>query len=374
MNILLCVTGLSPQVVTESLYALSVQRKHTFVPDEIHVITTTLGKKCLQKQLYGCKEGMFHQLCADFTLPLIRFNDATVTLIRDTNHEPLNDIRTLEHNECAANIIVATIRKLTEDEDNTLHVSIAGGRKTMGFFAGYALSLFGRQQDELSHVLVEPDFEANPDFYYPTPKSKYLYTKNNRKVDASKAKIDLALIPFVPLRKGLNKVISNINLTYSEAVEELNNVFLEPEVTVDFKTAEIICGTTPIAFEPRLKAIYLTLLHDKLENNNGIHWNCTESLIKILNEYGRLSPLNQKPVKNLNRLIKNKDESVEKQEDLIAWLTQSISKINTALKKQLGATCIHYRVESEKPNRKIGSNSHSVYVLRNLESTQLHSK
>jgi CRISPR-associated protein (TIGR02584 family) len=34
-------------------------------------------------------------------------------------------------------------------------MSIAGGRKTMGFYAGYALSLYGRAQDRMSHVLVE---------------------------------------------------------------------------------------------------------------------------------------------------------------------------------------------------------------------------
>ena len=32
-----------------------------------------------------------------------------------------------------------------------MHVSIAGGRKTRGFLAGYTLSLLGRPQDRLSH-------------------------------------------------------------------------------------------------------------------------------------------------------------------------------------------------------------------------------
>ncbi|MBF4102237.1 hypothetical protein INT80_01850 [Gallibacterium anatis] len=45
-----------------------------------------------------------------------------------------------------------------------MHVSIAGGRKTMGFFAGYALSLYGRAQDSLSHVLVSAEYEAIQNF------------------------------------------------------------------------------------------------------------------------------------------------------------------------------------------------------------------
>jgi CRISPR-associated protein (TIGR02584 family) len=33
---------------------------------------------------------------------------------------------------------------------------------------GCALSLFGRPQDRLSHILVTHEFEAHPEFVYPT--------------------------------------------------------------------------------------------------------------------------------------------------------------------------------------------------------------
>lgn len=42
----------------------------------------------------------------------------------------------------------------------------------MGFFVGYALSLFGRAQDRLSHVLVSDPFESLTDFYYPHGKHR----------------------------------------------------------------------------------------------------------------------------------------------------------------------------------------------------------
>ena len=58
--------------------------------------------------------------------------------------------------------ITNLIRAFTADPESALHVSIAGGRKTMGFFLGYALSLYGRAQDKLSHVLVSPPFESSP--------------------------------------------------------------------------------------------------------------------------------------------------------------------------------------------------------------------
>jgi CRISPR-associated protein (TIGR02584 family) len=61
------------------------------------------------------------------------------------------------------------VRELTADPDCAIHASIAGGRKTMGFYLGYALSLFGRPQDRLSHVLVSSPFESNQNFFYPLP-------------------------------------------------------------------------------------------------------------------------------------------------------------------------------------------------------------
>ena len=72
-----------------------------------------------------------------------------------------------------ADFITEQVRQITADPAASLHVSIAGGRKTMGFYAGYALSLFGRAQDQLSHVLVSPSFELLKEFSIrvPTPRS-----------------------------------------------------------------------------------------------------------------------------------------------------------------------------------------------------------
>jgi len=38
-KVLLAVTGLSPQVLTETPYALTVQQESPFVPTEVHVVT-----------------------------------------------------------------------------------------------------------------------------------------------------------------------------------------------------------------------------------------------------------------------------------------------------------------------------------------------
>jgi len=79
--------------------------------------------------------GQFHALLADY--PAIgrpRFDDDCIHVIAAADGAPLSDIRTPEENAAAADAITALVAELTRDEEAALHVSIAGGRKTMGFY------------------------------------------------------------------------------------------------------------------------------------------------------------------------------------------------------------------------------------------------
>jgi CRISPR-associated protein (TIGR02584 family) len=202
-RILLAVSGMSPQIVTETLFSLATRAKNQFIPTDIFLITTADGKKQAEQQLLHPESGKFHQFCKDYQMPVIAFPAENILVIEDADGLPLNDIKTPENNEAAADFITRTVRNLTLDEDSALHVSIAGGRKTMGYYLGYALSLYGRKQDSLSHVLVTDHYEGLPDFFYPTPYSKIIYDKRNeRSLDTKDAEVMLAEIPFVRLIDG----------------------------------------------------------------------------------------------------------------------------------------------------------------------------
>lgn len=159
-RILLAVTGLSPQIVTETLYTLATAISAPFIPTEIHLITTVEGAERARLALLSDEPGWFHRLCRDYRLPAIQFNETHIHILEDAAGKPLADIRSPEDNERAANFITEQVRKFTADPESSLHVSIAGGRKTMGYYLGYALSLYGREQDRLSHVLVSEPFES----------------------------------------------------------------------------------------------------------------------------------------------------------------------------------------------------------------------
>ncbi len=219
-RVLVAVTGLSPQIVTETLYALAVAGKSPFVPTEIQLITTEEGDEKAKLSLLHPEDGWFPRLCADYALPPIAFGPGQIHVLKSADGEPLPDIRTPDDNTSAADAITEIVRELTADENSALHVSIAGGRKTMGFYLGYALSLYGREQDRLSHVLVNAPFESHPQFFYPTPESRVIHAHgaDDRSCDARDAKLTLAEIPFVRLREGLDADLMAGKASFSEVV------------------------------------------------------------------------------------------------------------------------------------------------------------
>lgn len=253
-RVLLAVSGLSPQIVTETIYALASDPCHgPFVPTEVHLITTREGAQRAELSLLSDDLGWFHRLCRDFHLPGIQFNRQHIHIIRDHNERGMDDIRTPEDNRAAADFITAQVRHFTADPQCALHVSIAGGRKTMGFFLGYALSLYGRDQDRLSHVLVSEPYENSFDFFYPTPYSRVLTVRSpqgERLVDAALAEVTLAEIPFVSLRHGLPQSLLAGHATFSEAVQAVRATLAAPMLLLDLARRRVVAGGVTVELPP----------------------------------------------------------------------------------------------------------------------------
>lgn len=201
---LLATTGASPQVVTETLYAIHHENQQW--PDDIYLITTSFGKR---KAVEGLLEKQHLQrLCNELQRPLPAFDATHVLVTPGADGTEVEDARSLADHEALADFIMTEVRDRTTDINTSLHASLAGGRKTMTFYIGYAMSLFGRVQDTLSHVLVSEGYENVPDFWFPTRAEPYRHVDNRgEKLDASEAEITLAPIPFIRHRHNLPQVL-----------------------------------------------------------------------------------------------------------------------------------------------------------------------
>ena len=293
-RVLVAVTGLSPQIVTETLFALAVDPdppQRLLEPTKIRLITTEEGARRAKCALLHPERGWFHRLRSDYDLPAIEFGPEHIIVLRDEAGRPLDDIRSREDNRTAADAIAAVVRELSSDPLSALHVSIAGGRKTMGFYLGYALSLFGRAQDRLSHVLVSAPYESHREFYYPTPKTHLIQDRDGRSYDARDARVTLADIPFVRLRGELDPDLLAGAVSFSAAVEEAQRAVPPVELILDPATCTVTAGGESFELKPSRFALYWLLAERAREGRPGVHWSeedFVETLLRYYRQIGRV--------------------------------------------------------------------------------------
>jgi CRISPR-associated protein (TIGR02584 family) len=354
-RVLLAVSGMSPQILTETLYALCVDNgQSAFIPTEVHLITTLEGSQRARLQLLHAETGKFQHFCRDYKFSSIQFNENHIHVIADDAGNELNDIVTPEQNEAAADFICNKVRELTLDEDSALHVSLAGGRKTMGYYMGYALSLFGREQDRLSHVLVTDQYEGLHDFFYPTLKSRIIYDRNNKPLDTQRAEVMLAEIPFVRLRSGLPQPLLEGKARFNQSIQFARLFEAEPKLDISYRERCLYANTIKIELSYVNFAFYLWMIEQTVKNAEPVqrphsvepNSAYAQSFIDI---YQRFHPNMNDDDKTIRLLGKGMDST---------WLSERISDVRSAFRNTLGANAAQkYAVQS------LGGNNNKTYLL-----------
>lgn len=244
-NILLLVTGGTPQIITETIWALACDPQHNeqWIPDEVHIISTRYGLNEVKNKLLG-KDKILTRMKNEYAqIAKLKLEENFLHCFTDQEGNELEDLRTPEENEFAANLICEKIRHFSSDEKVSLHVSIAGGRKTMGFYAGYALSLYGRAQDRMSHVLVDEKFEKGINFYYPSKnENDFIIDRENKTIGLSKdAQVWLAQIPFVRLKEAVkDKHQLKGEDSFSTVVHKINESFNDVKLKILVHSREVV--------------------------------------------------------------------------------------------------------------------------------------
>ena len=338
-RILVATMGLFPQVLTETVYALTMRSTPAFIPTEIHVITTLAGQKAALRDLTNPDDNPLKQMAADYGLRgLTPFLTArNIHVIRSQSGQPLDDISDVADNVATADQIAALLLDLTADPDVTLHVSIAGGRKTMGFLLGYSLSLFGRPQDRLSHILVDARLESNPKFFYPRPQPATVSDCTGNPVVATPDMVSLADIPFVRLREGLPEALLMGKATYSDAVTAADKRLQPPIMQLDISAQTLTChgqavalAAAEFAFVALLARARVTDAHD----GGALRWD--EVSVRAYLDFYERTP------RPLERTIATLLENGVDQE----WFSMRVARVNAAIRKALALGAEPYLLKS----------------------------
>jgi len=342
-DILVFVAGETPQVITETIYALS-QRRDPVYPEKIYVITTASGRRCVEDALI--RRGILRELIDHYNLPPIELGDDSFVIPKDSKGDELEDIRTASATASMGDLITSFIREKAEDFSLRLNCSITGGRKTMSFYLGSALQLFARPWDKLYHVLVSPAFEANPHFFF-KPREDMLITYRSKngeiiELNTRDAEIELTELPFIRLREKLFLKGKNFNELVSEGQLEIDIAIPQHELTVNRKERAIKIGDASIYVTPVQLMTYITFLRQKTDNcelaKRSFCFNCTECFKTLV----ELSCKECLEVMAGDYKMIYSDHPYKASELIARWseglgietIRQNISKINRSIREQ----------------------------------------
>lgn len=164
-TVLITSVGHSPQVLTGMVWELA-HLPTPVVPDEIVVLADGRAARKLKADVLEGARSVWQRLLDDLTADGLWVEDKLLlgsTRIRvfpDVNGDEAEDLRTSEDNLRAADFILQQLRQYTESPDVDLVVSIAGGRKTTSALLFSCMTLLGRENDRVYHLLQSPEYEG----------------------------------------------------------------------------------------------------------------------------------------------------------------------------------------------------------------------
>ena len=173
-EIFLGVVGITPQIITEIIYYYY----HRFYNqnryfDRIKVFTSLEGRDKIINTIF--KNNLMKEMEKELDREIgqIPFNEADIIVFEDAKGQPIDDFRTTETNECAANRLYEEMKRWSDNPQNRITATVAGGRKTVSAAMALAFQLYAREQDELMHIMppnemMDPESEKSKTWFYPS--------------------------------------------------------------------------------------------------------------------------------------------------------------------------------------------------------------
>lgn len=354
-DVLVALCGLTPQVVTETLWALGRQTPPIH-PSEIWILTTEAGRQACLTTLLGSR-GALARYAREYRLGTKpRCGPEQILLLRTQDGAPLEDVRSARDNHTVADQIAEALRRQTERPGIRLHCSVAGGRKTMGILLAGALQLYGRAEDRLYHVLVWPlDFESHPDFFYPPRRPRKLQSKEGSVLDTRNTRVELAEVPYVRLRDHLLSGAFTGTMAFSDLVaraqKELRLLAVPEPIRLDPSRNRVHIGEFAIALRPAQMRLYTAFARIKAEHcaepTRKTCEGCTACYLEISQRTWPEVHVRLQQLSGQN-LLSPQHQRGETKEIAVERFRSLWSKTNKALEKALGSERIarRYRIES----------------------------
>lgn len=279
-TVLVITIGTSPSVLTSTIWALA--HHEGILPHRVKVLTTRLGRELLMQHVFTPSPAFgggtaWDALWLDletqgFDLAgRLEFSPAAIrifTAITPGERLPreLDDITTQSENEQVADAMLETLRGVMNDDSRVI-ASIAGGRKTVSALFYACVSLIGRGDDRIVHVVINEPFERadlQPPFFFPSQQCARLAGRGGQIVQAHDARLSVIEVPFVPLANLFPRELGRTPGRFSALVGEYRQAgqrhsLAEMRVVVYRGRSEIEVDGTTVGLPPREQLLMVFL-------------------------------------------------------------------------------------------------------------------
>ena len=229
--VLLATMGSSPAELTETVWALAHAKKPV-IPDEIVVLSARNSVDKMRLELLEGNSPVWGKLLSalrkdkiDIDGKLV-FGSMSIRVVPDAQKNEMWDLRSSEDNLLAADFMMQEIRKYSESPDTEIIASIAGGRKTMSALLLSCMTLLGREEDKVVHLLLPEELEggAEPPFYFPQKSVVHVSRSTGKKYRGDKLRSELFEVPFVRMRGWYQEKFKTNPPTYLSLVNKVQRV------------------------------------------------------------------------------------------------------------------------------------------------------
>jgi CRISPR-associated protein (TIGR02584 family) len=324
-EILLISVGATPQVVTETLWYYTYNEVREF--DKIVLVTTSMGKNNIHKELY--KNKRLESLETALSKPEGHFKipDENIITLKDSEGNELDDIRTSNDSEDMASHVFEILKDLTQDQNSRLTIVIAGGRKTMPAILALASSFYGREQDEMVHVLINDELFWSDWFFPDDPNDP-------------KQKIEISQLPFLRLKNYTTGINADSPLdALSIAQTRLNELAPLTNVTIDKNM--ITVGDQTFKLPPAEMQLWRYMARKKIEQCVredlefcGMCSECFSTHAELIDEFdGKIANEYFQIVKNGSQAWDNRKEGLGKRDYLDTEMR--VRELKSKLKKNI---------------------------------------
>ncbi len=281
---LLAICGLSPKIITETLYTLHQQER---VVDEVRVLTTSEGKASCIARLFSANDGHFFKYLDEYDIDAssIDFSPKNVFAVKDEHGQEIFDIDTEWENELFLKECMEHSFELTSEPNSSVYFLISGGNKTMSACLSLAAQCYGRPQDRIFHVMATPEFDNCHDFYYPPKEPKQIEVERRdgkfAVMNTKDADVFLVPMPFFSLRDKLP--VEMLRGPESPQTLMLSVVKEEQErLVIDLSQSKVTWMGREVDLPPRLIALYSFFANHKVDNGcDAEQCTCDDCFLKF---------------------------------------------------------------------------------------------